>query len=193
MKKADLKKFINIPTLKTERLTLRKITNKDLLDVFEYASDGRVSEYLLWSPHPDKSYTKAYLSLLTKKYKAAEFYDWGIEYGGKLIGTCGFTSFSIEHNVGEIGYVLSSKFWGLGIASEAVRRILEFGFEELKLNRIEAKFMAENDKSRNLLDKLGMVYEGKMKEAVFAKGIYRDVCISAITLAEYRKKLLEEK
>ena len=192
MKKSDLKRFINIPTLKTERLVLRKITNKDLLDVFEYASDVRVSEYLLWSPHPDKAYTRAYLSLLSKKYRAGEFYDWGIEYRGKIIGTCGFTSFSIEHNVGEIGYVLSSKFWGQGIASEAVRAVIKFGFEVLELNRIEAKFMAENEKSHKLLDKLGLVYEGKKKEAVFAKGIYRDVCISAITNNGYQTKLAQE-
>jgi len=187
MKKHDFKRFVNIPTLRTERLVLRKIVPTDIDDVYEYASDTRVSEFLLWSPHPTKGYTKAYLSLLAKRYRAGDFYDWGIELDGKMIGTVGFTSFSIENNVGEIGYVLSSKCWGMGIASEAVKRILEFGFCELLLNRIEAKFMAENEKSRKLLDKLGFNYEGEMKEAVYAKDRYRNVGISALTRGEYLK------
>ena len=185
MKRYDLKLFVNIPTIHSERLTLRRIKPGDLEDVYEYASDSSVSEFLLWSPHPTMGYTKAYLAHLQKRYRACDFYEWGIEFEGKMIGTVGFTSFSIEHNVGEIGYVLSSKYWGMGIGTEAVKRILEFGFEELLLNRIEAKFMAENIKSRTLLEGLGFNYEGNLKEAVYSKGMYRDVGICALTRSEY--------
>ncbi len=184
----DLKKFIKIPNLYTDRLRLRKLYYSDFEDVFKYASDTSVTEYLLWSPHPDRGYTKRYLALIEKKYRLGEFYDWGVELNGRIIGTCGFTSFTVEHNIGEIGYVLGKQYWGLGIAAEAARRVIAFGFEELSLNRIESKFMIGNERSLRVLQKCGMKLEGVMKEAVYAKGKYRDVGISSITAKEYYKQ-----
>jgi len=183
----DLKIFLNIPELKTARLLLRRIRKSDLFDVFEYSNDELVPKYLLWYPHPDIDYTKKYLSNLNAKYKRGEIYDWGIEYEGKIIGTVGFTSFDIRNNTGEIGYVLSSKFWGKGIGLEAAGKILEFGFENLSLNRIEVRYMPENIQSRRLSQKLGMKYEGVKRQAVFCKGEYRDVAIAAILKEDYKK------
>ena len=91
------------------------------------------------------------------------------------------------NNVGEIGYVLSSKFWNLGIGYEAAKKILNFGFETLNLNRIEVKYMAENIKSEKLSKKLGMKFEGITREAVFCKGEYRDIAMASILKKEYCK------
>ncbi len=185
MQGRDLKLFINIPTLFTKRVKLRKISKSDLKDVYAYASDPEVSKFLLWSPHRCIQDTTHYLSCITKKYKNGEFYDWGIEYEGKIIGTVGFTSFSVAHNVGEIGYVLSSKYWGMGIASEAAERIIRFGFETLSLNRIEARYMIENEASRKVGEKLGMSLEGVIRGGVFAKGKFKDVGLMSILREEY--------
>lgn len=188
MKNSDLKRFINIPRLYTERLTLRRIMPSDLEDVYEYASDPEVPRFLLWTPHADRTVTKRYLSVIDKKYRRSEFYDWGIEYNGKMIGTCGFTSLSVYDNRGEIGYVLNREFWGMGLAREAVSRVLDFGFRELGLNRIEAKFMIGNDRSLSVMQKCNMTLEGTMKQYVYAKGSYRDVGIAAICADEYFTK-----
>ena len=187
MDKQLLKRFKNIPTLKTERLILRRIERSDLEDVFAYASDPKVPEYLLWSVHPSRAYTKAYLALLQKRYALGEFYDWGIEYNGHIVGTVGFTSFSPEHSIGEVGYVLSSKVWGKGIASEALAKIMEYGFLELGLNRLEARFMVGNDKSKSLLLRSGFSAEGVIRSGVFAKGDYKDVELYSILRSEYFK------
>ena len=187
MDKNVLKRFKNIPTLKTERLVLRKIERADLEDVFAYASDPKVPEFLLWSVHPNKGYTKAYLALLQKRYAQSEFYDWGIEFDGHIVGTVGFTSFSIEHGIGEVGYVLSSSVWGKGIASEALARIMEYGFCELGLNRIEARFMVENAKSETVLKRAGFTHEGVIRDGVYAKGKYRDVALYSILRSEFFK------
>lgn len=187
MKKEDLKLFIKIPQLKSERLILRKITDKDLNDVFEYARDEKVSKYLLWSPHVSKSYTKKYINILDIKYRRGEFYDWGLEYEGKMIGTCGFTSFSLENNSGEVGFVLNSSYWNLGIATEAVKLVLEYGFKTLNLNRIEAKFMTENLASKRVMEKCNMKFEGISRQAIFAKGKYYDIGIYSILNSEYLK------
>ena len=126
MKKRDLKRFKNIPTLKTERLVLRKIKESDFRDVFEYSSDPEVPKYLLWNPHVSKEHTKLYLKNISKLYKRCEFYDWAITYNGKMIGTVGYSSISLIEQWVEIGDVLNRRFWGLGIATEAVKKIIDY-------------------------------------------------------------------
>ena len=185
MKREDLRIFTKMPTLRTDRLVLRKITERDLIDVYEYGSDPRVSEFLLWSPHPDLNYTKFYLNYLGVRYKKGEFYDWGVEIDGKMIGTCGFTAFDIDNDSAEIGYVLNSKYWGMGIGYEAAREVMRFGFERLELNRIEVHYLVGNESSAALAKKLGMSVEGIHRSAVKRKGEYRDVCVAAITRDEY--------
>ena len=184
MKNIDLKLFSRIPTLYTDRLILRRIQPTDVDDIYEYAQDMLVTKYLLWNPHCDKSYTRRYVNYIDKKYKKCEFYDWGIEYGNKMIGTCGFTSFDIDNNSAEIGYVLNRCYWNLGIATEAVGRVISFGFDVLGLNRISARYMIGNEKSEGVMKKNGMEFEGVLRSAVLAKGKYVDVGIYSIIRKE---------
>lgn len=185
MEKSDLKRFINPEVLFGERIVLRKMTTKDIDDVFEYASDSRVSQYLLWCPHKSREFTKKYLSFIDRKYKKAEFYDYAIEYKGKMIGTCGFTSFSIENGCGEIGFVLNPSYWGMGIAKEAAELVIKYGFEVLGLNRIEARYMAENRQSGRVMEKCNMKFEGVLRSQLLVKGTYRDIGIYSILRSEY--------
>lgn len=189
MEYRDLKIFTNIPTMETERLYLRRIRQNDLNDVYAYASDERVSRYLLWYPHESKRQTADYLRIVDRKYKRAEFFDWGIvlKNGERMIGTVGFTSFDVSNDVGEIGYVLNAEYWGRGIASEAVRAAITFGFEVLKLNRIEAQLLPENEKSARLLLRCGMRFEGIRREGMMVKGRYADIAVYSITESDYKK------
>lgn len=157
MKKRDLKRFKNIPTLKTERLVLRKIKESDFRDVFEYSSDPEVPKYLLWNPHVSLDHTKLYLKNISKLYKRCEFYDWAITYNGKMIGTVGYSSISLIEQWIEIGYVLNRRYWGLGIATEAVKKIIDYAICELKISEIRAVIMPENLASKRLLLKLGFI------------------------------------
>jgi ribosomal-protein-alanine N-acetyltransferase len=189
MEERDLKLFIRIPTLTTERLTLRRILPTDLDDVFAYASNPAVPKYLLWYPHPNKDYTARYLREVDRRYKKAQYYDWAITLtdSGKMIGTCGFTSFDLPNNSAEVGYVLSAPYWGQGIAPEALRAVITFGFEALELNRIEAHFIPENQSSRRVLEKCMMRPEGVRREAMYVKGGYVDIETYAMTARDYKK------
>lgn len=180
--------FGNIPTIRTERLLLRGMKVGDCFDMFEYARLPEVTKFLTWSPHPDVEYTKEYLETLSHHYKLGSFYDWAVIYAenDKMIGTCGFTRFNLPNNSAEIGYVINPEYSGRGIAAEAARSVLKFGFEELGLNRIEAKFMVGNDASRKVMEKLGMSYEGVARSAVLAKSSYKDVGCCAILKSEYK-------
>lgn len=175
MKKSDFRIFKNMPELTTQRLRLRKIEISDVDDVFEYASDPAVSEFLLWHPHEKREYTKSYICYLERLYKKGKFYDWGIEYQGKMIGTVGFTKINKRKNCAEIGYVLNRSFWGKGIGLDAVNALLKYGFCVLKLDKIDAVIMSENKRSEALLLKCNFAHEYSSDNKMLIKGEYRDI------------------
>lgn len=181
--------FSDIPTLRTSRLTLRGIVESDCMDMYEYSCLQSVTQYLLWYPHSDPGYTRRYIGRLREEYREGRFYDWGITVNegtrSKLIGTCGFTQIDCGQRSGEIGYVLSPSYWGMGIAPEAAARVVTFGFETLGLNRIEARYMTGNSRSRRVMEKIGMKYEGTHRQSMFVKGEYRDIGVCSILSSEY--------
>lgn len=185
MKREDFKVFKCIPTLTTERLTLRKIQKFDLEDVFEYTSDTAVSEFLLWYPHKNREETDCYLNYLQKLYKKGKFYDWGIEIGGKMIGTAGFSKINIKDNSAEIGYVLNRSFWGKGIAVEAIEEIVKFGFSVLKLDKISAVIISENKRSAKVLSKCNFKEEKSEEKKMQIKGALRSISRFSISRELY--------
>lgn len=179
--------FSKMPTIETERLILRRMIPSDSSDMYSYARLEEVTRFLTWRPHPNESYTREYLTYISKHYDIGDFYDWALvdKCSGKMIGTCGFTRFNFQSNCGEIGYVLNPEFRGRGLALEAAKEILRFGFLTLGLNRIEAKYMPDNIASRRVMDKLGMHFEGTARGAMLVKGRYCDVSTCAILKSDY--------
>ena len=181
--------FSNMPTLYTERLLLRPMHPMDAEDMFDYAKRPEVTRYLLWREHEDISFTRDYLNYIGRRYALGDFYDWAVveRESRRMIGTCGFTKIDTANNSGEIGYVLNPDFHRQGFGSEAVRAVLKFGFEELSLNRIEARFMQGNEASLALMRSVGMTFEGYMRDLILVKGSYRTVGISSMLRSEYEK------
>jgi len=179
--------FTKLPEMETERLHMRRLLPADALDMFEYASRKDVTEYLLWSEHPNVQYTREYLEYIESRYAVGDFYDWALvlKASGKMIGTCGFTSIDLVNNTAEIGYVINPAFHGIGIAPEAAREVISFGFSTLELSRISAVCMKENERSLRVMKKVGMRFEGVLRSAVYAKGKHRDVCLCAMTGEDY--------
>ncbi len=193
-KKTDAQRiFSRIPTLRTKRLVLREMKPADSYDMYEYACRSDVTKYLTWQPHPSRTYTREYLEFVLTKYREGEFYDWAIvwnadgDMGQKMIGTCGFTSFNFDNNSAEVGYVINPLYRGRGIAPEALRRVIEFGFEELGLRRIEARYIVGNEVSRRVMEKAGMTFEGVLRSSLLIKGEYRDIGYCSILADEYFK------
>lgn len=181
--------FSNIPTLQTKRLTLRRLMVSDAFDMYEYAKNSEVTEYLTWEAHPNAAYTREYLQYLGTHYNVGDFFDWGVilDEEDKMIGTCGFTRFDYNNNCGEVGYVINPAYRGREIAAEALMKVMEFGFEVLGLNRIEAKFMEGNKASMRVMEKVGMTFEGYHRASMIIKGEYKTIGVSAILRDEYFK------
>lgn len=181
--------FANLPELETSRLYMRKITDSDAADMYEYSKREDVTRWLLWEPHSSFEQTARYIRQLSTQYRAGEFYDWGLalKATGKFIGTCGFTMFDLENNRAEIGYVLNPDYWHLGYASEAVDAVINYGFEYLSLNRIEARYMSENIRSLHVMEKCGMTFEGINRSLLYVKNEYRDIGSCSILYREWRR------
>lgn len=182
--------FSRIPTIYTERLTLRRMKPSDAEDMFDYAKRQDVTEYLRWYPHQSVKYTSDYLRYVSARYKLGDFSDWAVveKESGRMIGTCGFTSFDLPHNSAEIGYVLNPDFHGRGYATEAAARVIEFGFTELGLHRIEARFMKDNTASLRVMEKLGMTLEGYRRDGMLIKQQYRTIGVCSILYEEWREQ-----
>lgn len=182
--------FSRIPTIQTERLTLREMKRSDAKDMYEYSSNPKTCAYLLWDVHKSEEFTKDFIDYVISKYKSAEYTDWALVYRdtGKMIGTAGFTKVDEENRVAEIGYVLNPTYWGRGIATEAAAAVIKFAFETLNMHRVEAKFMFGNDASLAVMKKLGMKFEGYQRDLLYVKGKYRTIGTASILKSEYLKE-----
>ncbi|MEA4831065.1 MAG: GNAT family N-acetyltransferase [Oscillospiraceae bacterium] len=185
---SELKRiFTDIPVLDTDRLILRKISVTDAADMYEYSKNPNVTRYLTWSPHEDEEYTRRYIKYLQGQYMSGEFYDWGLELkeNGKMIGTCGFTSINERDRSAEVGYVINESYWHKGYATEALKKVIAFGFDHMLLKRIEAKHIEGNDMSASVMKKCGMKLDGILRDSMYIKGEYKTIHVYSIIREEY--------
>ena len=169
-----------LPVLTTDRLILRAVTMGDAQAIFQYSSNDNVSRYVLWETHQTLEDTQAFIEMALESYDMQEFYHWGMEYNGQLIGTIDYVGINEFSGMGEIGYVLSEDYWNKGLVTEAAKRIIDFGFDELGLVRIQARCIAENTASSRVMEKCGMTFEGTHRKSLLVKGIHRDINMYAI-------------
>lgn len=169
-------------TLTTDRLLLRQLRMSDALEVFEYASNPEVTRYTSWSTHQTIADSERFLESVMHKYYTERPMDWGIVHKGnsQLIGTCGLINWEPNHARAEIGYVLARPYWGLGYMTEAVRAVISYGFHAMLLNRIQATCMLDNTASARVMEKVGMQYEGILREYAYIREKYVDLKLYAI-------------
>ena len=187
MNKSQLSLFKKIPTITTDRLILRKLLPSDADDMFEYSQNPIVTQFLLWEPHVNRKFTHSYLKFIQSQYASERFFDWAVTLSdtGKMIGTCGFTMIDTDNDGAELGYVINPDFWGKGYATEALHRVMSFGFGVLGLHRIYVRIMAGNLASEKVAKKCGMRHEATFYSSLLVKGEYRTIKIYAILRDEF--------
>jgi len=185
----QISKYLGNPALNTERLVLRRIDASDAQGVFEYARHPEVAKYMTWEAHKSIDDSKGFINWTLERYEKDEAGEWGIELKEtqKIIGAMGFVHLDLHNSFGEIGYALSKDYWGRGIMTEALKRLIKFSFEEMKLNRIEATHAIENEASGRVMQKAGMTYEGLLRQRFFTKGKFWDIKQYAIVYSDWNK------
>lgn len=186
--------FKNLPILETGRLRLRKLSMRDAADVFDYASVPEVAEHVTWEYHRNISDSMHYLRFITQQYQDGIPSPWGIIHKelGKLIGTIGYHVWSLPNGFGEVGYALSKDFWNKGYTTEAFEEVIKFGFERLKLNRVEATCKLANTASEKVMLKCGLSYEGILRKRLFAKSEYHDLKLYSLLRNEWEQNQLKK-
>lgn len=169
-------KKLLFPNIETERLFLRELRDEDIDFIFKHFSDENVCMYL-YDAEPLKEVNEA--REIVEWYKNSERKNhsrWGIEHkeNKKIIGTCGYHCWDRINNIAEIGYDLGKEFWGQGYMTEALTSIIQNGFNNMALNRIQAFVYTDNKRSNMLLEKLGFVNEGVIREKHLFRGKYYD-------------------
>lgn len=166
----------NLPLLKTDRLILRKICLDDAEDIFEIGSCQDVAQYVTWDVHKSMDDTRKYLASMEENPKKKQLYPWSIvcKENNKVIGGCGYMNWLPESSRAEVGYMISKKYWNKGYMTEALREVIKFGFEKMGLNRIEALCTPENTASAKVLEKVGMKFEGLLRQYLFFKDKFWD-------------------
>lgn len=180
--------LFSMPDLSTERLLLRRMTMKDAQDVFEYSCDPEVARYVLWSAQKHISEAKDYIRYMTKRYRDDLPSSWGIidKASGRLVGTIGYMAFSEENASVEVGYSLARWLWGKGLMTEALRAVIDYTFDAMDVNRIEAQHELLNPSSGRVMEKCGMVKEGVLRQRLYNKGQFVDVALYSILRGDRR-------
>lgn len=185
-----MKSFINI-TLETERLHIRPFKDGDAEDLFTIFSDPEVMKY--WSSVPWTSMEQAEekIRLDLEALAKNESVILGVvrKDDNRLIGTCSLFEINWQCRRAEIGYVLSSQAWGQGYMNEALHKLLDFGFDEMDLHRVEADIDPRNAASERILQKLGFTKEGLLRERWIVNGEITDTGFYGLLVREWRQKL----
>ena len=161
-------KHLGTKKLETERLILRKFTIDDAELVYKnWANDDDVTKYLTWRSHENIETTKNILEHWVSNYTEENFYQWAIELKqiNEPIGSISAVKQNDEIKMVHIGYCIGKKWWHRGITSEALTILIKFFFEEVGVNRIEARHDPNNQNSGKVMAKCGMKYEGTMRQA----------------------------
>ncbi|WP_223700445.1 GNAT family N-acetyltransferase [Sutcliffiella deserti] len=169
-----------VPTLLTERLQLRKLTLKDAETIFLYFSNPEMTRFYGMEPFESRLEAEKFIKNFLDDYNM--LFRWGIveKDSNRLIGTCGFHAISEKHLRAEIGYEIDVPFWGKGYATEAIKALIEYGMDTLKLQRIGANVYPENISSRRVLEKAGFSHEGLLRNYLFQGGNFHDANVFSI-------------
>jgi [ribosomal protein S5]-alanine N-acetyltransferase len=172
--------------IRTERLLLREFTEDDWPAVLAYQRDPRYLRFYAWterSEHDARALVQAFLDQQQEEPRSK--FQLAITLDGEVIGNVGVRVPKPGSGVGDMGYELAPLHWGHGYATEAARSMLRFGFRELGLHRIGAHCIAENTGSVRVLTKLGMQWEGRLREAEYFKGRWWDQLLYGILRREW--------
>jgi len=182
--------FSDLPNLTTDRLILRKLEISDADDIFRFTSSPSITKFLTWEAHTSKKQTEEFLKGVQCKYEAGQPAQWALALRetNRVIGISGFINFMKEHRRAEVAYILSEEYSGKGYMTEALLKILEIGFSELNLNRIEAKCEKDNFASERVMQKLGMDFEGLFKDFLSIKGKFNDFKFYSILKKNFQVK-----
>jgi [ribosomal protein S5]-alanine N-acetyltransferase len=177
----------------TDRLFLRPFELEDAEIVQTLTSNIDLARTTLHIPYPyPDGYAIHWITSCTEKLKKGSSYSFAIilKETMELVG-CMTLTLALNHKRGELAYWIGKPYWDNGYATEGSKRLIEFAFYELNLNRVWACVMKKNKASIEVMKKSGLLYEGTLPQHVFKWGQYEDVAYYGIVKEQYEKTMKE--
>lgn len=161
-------KHLGTQRLETDRIVLRPFTMEDAGAMYRnWARDGQVTKYLTWRPHKSEEETRSILRTWVENYSKDDYYQWAIELKGSSRGPIGSISVTNsihpEIKMAEIGYCIGRRWWHTGVTSRALKAVMDFLFDRVGVNKVQARHDPNNVYSGRVMKKCGMKYEGTLR------------------------------
>jgi len=173
--------------VRTVRLLLRPFRLNDASDVFEYASDPEWARYLVNIPQP---FTMRDAEEFVARFSDLASWDtfpmFAITLETKVIGEIYLNTLDLLHERAELGYSLSRDHWGKGLTPEAAHAVMDWAFQKHNLNKIYSTCDPRNERSRRVLEKIGMVQEGLLRSQIKWHSEFRDVVYYGVLRHEWK-------
>ncbi len=183
-------KLIGTKNIETERCHLRRIVPSDYIMLFEkWAKFEEVSRYYPFAPADDIEKYKEKAERWSSNYESGSYFHWVIEWKetGELIGTINWGNVEESCHMSDTCYMLAPKFWNKGIMTEVLKAILDYAFDEIELNRVQAEVFAGNNASSAVLKKCGMTLEGGARQKYYKNKKYIDTALWAIVASDRKR------
>jgi len=167
----NMKTLITFPEIRTENLLLRRMSHKDIPDIFEMRNNPKMIGFTDGKIDGSYDETKVYIDMMSKGIDENKWIIWAIEHKAthKVIGSISIWNIDDEKMNGELGYGVIPDYHGKGLMKEALLIIVEFGFIELDLNEIFAYTEENNLSSIRLLEKCNFKEVERIEEEGFYK------------------------
>ncbi|MCP3979621.1 MAG: GNAT family N-acetyltransferase [bacterium] len=172
------------------RVSLRWLTERDVDALYELFGNADVARYWSCAAYADRAQAESLLRQVHDCYARHTLYQWGVTLDGddRVIGTCTLASLDASNGRAEVGFALNRSHWGGGLMSEALRLLLDYAFGTLGLRRIEADIDPRNAASIRLVERLGFVREGLLRERWLVDGKIQDSVLYGLLDREWNRE-----
>ncbi|MEV0647508.1 GNAT family protein [Phytomonospora sp. NPDC050363] len=176
------------PTLHTPRLRLRPFTDTDADGLFTLHSNAHVLRYWDSAPWSDPARSGRFIAACRRMEEEGTGARVAMDRvsDGAFIGWCGLTEWNPDYRSASLGYCLNEAGWGQGYATEAAGALLRWAFDALDLNRVQAEADTRNGASARVLEKLGFVREGTLREDCVVNGEVSDSWVYGLLRRDWR-------
>ncbi len=181
--------FLPTPTLHTDRLRLRPFSDADADALYELHSNAYVLRY--WDSPPWSERARADRFIAASRQMAEEGSGARLAMDrvsdDAFLGWCSLTRWNPDHRSASMGYCLGEAAWGHGYATEAARSVLQWAYDALDLNRVQAETDTRNSASARVLEKLGFVREGTLREDCVVNGDVSDSWVYGLLRRQWQR------
>lgn len=180
--------ILTTPVLHTARLRLRPFGDADADSLFALHSSTTVMRYMDSPPWTERARVERFLGTCRRLADEGTGARVAVERvsDGAFVGWCGLFGWNPDYRSATLGYCLGDGMWGHGYATEAAHALLWWGFETLDLNRVQAEVDTRNGPSARVLEKIGFVREGTLREECIVDGEVSDTWVFGLIRREWR-------